>query len=63
MKKRGFAFSLILTFLFSGCVIFHNPVTKKKEYIFYSVEGGIDMGKAINKKIQKEYTLFPVPEK
>ncbi|MCD6408712.1 M48 family metalloprotease [bacterium] len=62
MKKMGFIFPLILIFLFSGCATFYNPVTKKEEYTLYTEKDEIDMGRAIDKKIQREFKIIPTPE-
>ena len=63
MKKRFFIFTFVLAFLFSGCATFYNPVTKKQEYTLYTEKDEIDMGIAIDKKIQKDFKIIPTPEK
>lgn len=60
MKK----FILFISLLFlSGCATYYNPVTKKQEYTLYTEQDEIDMGIAIDKKIQKDMKIVPTPER
>jgi len=63
MKKSFFIFAFVLVFLFNGCATFYNPVTKKEEYTLYTEKDEIDMGIAIDKKIQKDFKIIPTPER
>jgi len=62
MKKYFQIFLVLGIFLFSGCSTYYNPVTKKEEYTFYTEKDEIDMGIAMDKKLQKEYKIVPTPE-
>ena len=63
MKKIGFILPIFLIFLLSGCATFYNPVTKKEEYTLYTEKDEIDIGKAIDRKIQREFKIVPTPER
>jgi len=54
---------VVLLFIFSGCATYYNPVTKKVEYTFYSEKDEIDMGVAMDKKLQKELKIVSTPAK
>lgn len=59
MKKNILLISL---FLLAGCATYYNPITQKSEYTLYSEQEEIEMGKAIDKKIQAEYKVVDTPE-
>ncbi|MCM8829964.1 MAG: M48 family metallopeptidase [Candidatus Omnitrophica bacterium] len=63
---RGFRGRIPLTFLLSillaGCATYYNPVTEKTEYTIYTEKDEIDMGIAIDKKIQRENKIVETPD-
>jgi len=61
MKKTLFLFSALL--ILAGCATYYNPVTQKSEYTLYSEQDEIEMGAAIDKKLQAEQKVEDAPEK
>lgn len=53
--------TLSLLFL-TGCATYYNPVTQKEEYTIYTEKDEIDMGIAIDKKLQRENKFVDTPE-
>ncbi len=53
---------LCLSLLLAGCATYYNPVTEKEEYTLYTEQDEIDMGIAIDKKLQKENKIVETPE-
>jgi len=51
-----------LSLLLGGCVTYYNPVTKKTEYTIYTEQDEIEMGMAIDKKIQRENKIVETPQ-
>ena len=51
-----------LSLLFAGCATYYNPVTEKAEYTIYTEKDEIDMGIAIDKKLQKENKIVETPD-
>lgn len=46
---------------FSGCVTEYNLATKQEEWIYYSTEQEVNMGRSIAKQIEKEYDPIDDP--
>lgn len=46
----------------AGCATYYNPVTEKTEYTIYTEQDEIDMGIAIDKKLQKENKMVETPD-
>ncbi len=61
MKKVFFAVAIVC--MLAGCTTYYNPVTKKTEYTVYSEQDEIDMGVAIDNKLQKENKVLETPAK
>ncbi|MCX8082033.1 MAG: M48 family metallopeptidase [bacterium] len=53
---------VLFTFLLTGCATYYNPVTEKSEYTIYTEKDEIDMGIAIDKKLQKENKVVETPD-
>jgi predicted Zn-dependent protease len=56
-----FAFALLLLGL-TGCATYYNPVTGKQEQTLYSEQDEIDLGKAADMKIRREYKVLDRPD-
>ncbi|HDN98055.1 MAG: hypothetical protein DRP67_02350 [Candidatus Omnitrophota bacterium] len=59
MKK--FFIPILLSLFLCSCATYYNPVTKKKERTLYSEKDEIDLGKAIDRKIRREFEIIPTP--
>lgn len=51
-----------LLVLMTGCATYYNPVTQKQERTMYTEQDEVDMGQAIDKKIQQEYEVISTPD-
>jgi len=60
--RRYFIFllNLVLIFLMASCAT--NPVTGKKEIMFYSEEGELSLGKTADRQIKSTYGLYSSPQ-
>ncbi|NLG12446.1 MAG: M48 family metalloprotease [Elusimicrobia bacterium] len=52
---------VLLSFFLVGCATYYNPVTEKEEYTIYSEEEEIELGVAIDNKLQKENKILETP--
>ncbi len=59
MKK--FLILIFLSIFLCGCATYYNPVTQKEERTLYSEKDEIDLGRAIDNKIQREFKILPTP--
>ena len=55
MKSGNALLILFFIVLLSGCVTEYNLATKKEEWIYYSADQEVNMGRSISKQIEKEY--------
>jgi predicted Zn-dependent protease len=53
---------ICLLLLFAGCSTYYNPVTEKEEYTIYTEQDEIEMGVAIDKKLQRENKIVETPQ-
>ncbi|MFA5116958.1 MAG: hypothetical protein WC486_06740, partial [Candidatus Omnitrophota bacterium] len=55
MTSRGVLLFFLCAALFSGCSTEYNLATKQEEWIYYSTDQEVQMGRSIAKAINKEY--------
>jgi predicted Zn-dependent protease len=61
-KYALLGFSVIIsTFIFSGCTTEYNLATQRQEWIYYSTDKEIKLGKSISQAVQRQYKALDDP--
>lgn len=61
LNIKFFPVFLLYTFLLSGCTTEYNIVTRQQESYLYSTDKEIQMGRAINREVEKKYKIIADP--